>query len=244
MTGTYEDNLDQFTISSRREILFYLRQLINDGERVSVMFDGGHDALLTVLLDVDDEESTLIFDWGGSEETNRRLLKAEKVFFVASPHGVRNQFATQKIWEVSHAKRRAFATRLPDKYVRLQRREFFRLLLPMTQRPPCRFKTADGKQDWEMSVVDIGIGGVGLESPKTELPFTQGEILTRASIDLKNFGVLHADLEVRHVEVVQRGVKTMGRLGCCFSNLGHAQENQLQRFITMVQREERAKMGL
>lgn len=243
MSSSKEENLESYTITFRREIVFYLRQLINDGERISVVFDEGRETVLTVLLDVDEENNTVIFDWGGSQSTNRRLLESPRSFFIANPHGVRNQFITARVWETTYQGRPAFATAIPDKYVRLQRREFFRMLLPMTQRRPCTFKMPDAEKVWEMSVIDLGLGGAGLEAPVESLPFTVGQILPQVRIDLGKFGRIEVDLEIRYAGSASRGNKQVSRLGCHFVKLGRAQENDLQRFITHVQREERAKLG-
>lgn len=243
MATTYEDNLESFTIKFRREIVFYLRQLINDGERVSVTFAEGSETMLTVLLDVNEEDSTLIFDWGGSATINRKLMESKRAIFVASPQGVRNQFVTQRVWETTYKKRPAFATKIPDEYVRLQRREFFRLLLPMMQRPPCRFETGDPAKAWEFSVVDIGLGGLGMEIAAASVPFGLGQTITRAEIMLGKTAKLTVDLEIRFVGNVSRGNRQLCRLGCHFVKVSQAQENELQRFITQVQREERAKLG-
>jgi c-di-GMP-binding flagellar brake protein YcgR len=236
------DELEKFTSSNRREILFYLHQLINDGERISVIFNNGNETVLTVLLDIDEAENMLIFDWGGSETSNQQLLRSERNFFVCSPHGVKNQFMTGPIYETTHQKRRAFSTRLPDRYTRLQRREFFRLVLPMTRRPPCIIQRTAGPA-LTLSVVDISIGGIAAEAPGGRLPFEQKDILQKARIDLKGMGTIEADLEVRNSVELQRGGKIVGRIGCQFIKLSHAMENQLQRFITDVQREERARLG-
>ncbi len=241
-TVTQED-LDQFTITFRREIVFYLRQLINDGDRISVMFGDGRETLLTVLLDVDEENNRLIFDWGGSEESNRRLMKGDRNIFVATPQGIRNQFVTGQAQEVVYAKRRAFAVPLPTKYVRLQRREFFRLVLPMTRRPPCRIKLEPQAPEKMLGVIDIGIGGVGLESQEATLPVEIGQIITGATIDLKGASLLRLDLEIRYIGVLHRGNREVGHLGCHFVKLSAAQEHELQKFITNIQREERAKRG-
>lgn len=240
MTLPQNENLDEFTISFRREIVFYLRQLINEGTQVSIMFNEGADTILTVLLDVDEEKGVLVFDWGGSEETNRRFLKSERNIFVARPQGVRNQFVTGAPWETTFQKRRAFAAKLPDKYVRLQRREFFRLGLPMTQRPSCTFKSEDGRE-MVLEVVDIGLGGIALEIPSLTIPCEIGQTFPRARIDLKNHGTLDLDIVVRHVGEVTKGRKQVVRLGCMFKKLTAAQDNELQRYITQVQREERAR---
>lgn len=243
MANENDENLESFAITFRREIVFYLRQLINDGERINVIFDEGRESVLTVLLDVDEEEDQVIFDWGGSETANRRLLEASRIFFVANPQGVRNQFITAKVWQTTYKKRPAFATRIPDKYVRLQRREFFRLHLPMTQRRPCTFRVGDNPKVWEMSVVDIGLGGVGLECQAAALPLQLGDIVKGAVIDLGKFGKLQLDLEIRFLGNTTRGTKELSRVGTHFVKLTNAQENELQRFVTFVQREERAKLG-
>lgn len=242
-TTVTQENLDAYTITFRREIVYYLRRLIHDGERVSIMFNEGRDVLLTVLLDVDEARNRLIFDWGGSEDDNLRFLKSERNIFVASPRGIRNQFVTGPAREIVYRKRRAFVVRLPEKYVRLQRREFFRLVLPMTQRPPCRVNLGPQNQECLFSVIDIGVGGVGLESPVTVLPLEIGEILRGAVIDFKGATVMRLDLEVRHFRQVARGNHQVSHVGCRFVNLSPAQEHELQKFITQVQREERTKLG-
>lgn len=236
------EELDKFTTRNRREILFYLNQLINDGERVSVVFDGGREALLTVLLDADDASDRLVFDWGGSESTNRKLLQSERNIFVCAPHGVKNQFVTSQVYETSHKQRPAFATRIPDHYTRLQRREFFRLVLPLTRRPPCTINRPGGPA-LQWSVVDISIGGIAAELPGGKLNYAIGEVLPQTRIELKGIGTIEVDLVVRNASEVQRGGKVSARIGCQFAKLGHALEHQLQRFITDVQREERARLG-
>lgn len=243
MTTPSADSVDAFKITFRREIVFYLRQLINDGERVNVTFDGGHGGLVTVLLDVDEDADAVVFDWGSDEDANSRLLKSARVYFVASPQGVRNQFAASRVWQVAYKGRKAFAAAIPASYVRMQRRDYFRLALPVTQRRPCYFRAGEAATQWQMSVIDVGLGGVGLESPQAVLPFERGQKIERATIDLGKYGRLDVDLIVRFIGSVARGPKEVGRLGCEFVRLRPAQENDLQRFITQVQRDERAKLG-
>jgi c-di-GMP-binding flagellar brake protein YcgR len=127
------EELERFSTNHRREILFHLYQLINDRERVSVIFNEGNEMFLTVLLDIDETQDLLIFDWGGSEVTNQKLLKSERNFFICTPLVVKNQFMTGAVRETSYQQRRAFVTHLPERYTRMQRREFFRMVLPLTR---------------------------------------------------------------------------------------------------------------
>jgi c-di-GMP-binding flagellar brake protein YcgR len=236
------EELEKFSTKHRREILFYLHQLVNDGERVSVVFNEGSEMFLTVLLAIDETQGLLIFDWGGSEETNQKLLKSERNFFVCAPHGVRNQFLTGAVREITYQQRRAFVTQLPERYTRLQRREFFRLVLPLTRRPLCTLPQGEAKP-MQLTVIDISIGGLAMESPSATPPFEVGQQLPGSVIDLKDGHQLQATLEVRNVSQLQRGNKVTGRIGCRFVELSHHDEHVLQRFITDVQREERARLG-
>lgn len=236
------EEIAKFTTKNRREIVFYLQQLANDGDRVSVVFDSGRETVLTVLIDVDVDNNQFIFDWGGSETANRKLLSSDRAFFVCAPQGVRNQFSVSGIREIVHKNRRAFSARLPDQYTRLQRREYFRLVLPVMRRLPCVIPR-DGGRTITLTIMDISVGGIAAELPGSRLPFKVGDKLPRASIDLKSIGKIEVDLEVRNSSDVSRGGKVSGRIGCSFTNLGSARENLLQRLITDVQREQRARLG-
>ena len=241
MSLPIDQSVDAYTITFRREIIFYLRQLINDKDQVSISFNEGNDTILTILLDVDDEAGLLYFDWGSSEETNKRFLQSERNFFVAMPGGVRNQFLCGRPQATTQGGRPAFAVKLPEKYVRLQRREFFRLVLPITQRPTC-YITHDGKT-MELATVDIGIGGVGLEAPELLFPCELGAEFGDVRIEFKGFGDLRAPLAVRYAGEITKGTKQVKRLGCHFTKLSAAQENLVQKFMAHIQREERAKLG-
>ena len=67
--------------------------------------------------------------------------------------------------------------------------------------------------------------------------------ITHFQVDLKGAALLRLDLQVRYIGTLQRGNREVGHFGCGFVKLSAAQEHELQKFITNVQREERAKLG-
>lgn len=237
------EELEKYSTDHRREILFYLHQLIKDGERISVSFNEGNDMFLTVLLAVDEDHDRLVFDWGGSEETNQKLLKSERNFFICAPHGVRNQFMTGAVQETTFQGRRAFVTQLPKRYTRLQRRAFFRLVLPITRRPLCTLPASEGQAPLQLPVIDISVGGLAMEMPEPHPPFEVGQQLPGALIEFRSGLRLVVTLEVRNVGPIERGSKVTGRIGCRFVDLLPHDEHLLQHFITEEQREERARLG-
>lgn len=243
MAELSDDQLEDFSITYRREIVFHLRQLIKSGERVIVIYDEGRESLVTVLLHIDEANNRLIFDWGGSETASEKLLASERAFFVATPLGVRNQFATSEFVRTTYESRPAFAAPIPRKFIRLQRRQFFRLALPLMHRPTCRFTVGDRATQWELSVINIGVNGIGLETQGSQLPFTIGQVLPSAVIDLGKFGRIETDLDVRHYELVTRAAKATVHMGCRFVALSPAHEVAIQKLMIQVQREDPTRHG-
>ena len=240
MASVIEEDLEEFTSTSPREVAFNLRKLVQAGERISVIFDDGRESFLTVLLDIDEDTGLLYFDWGGVESTNQKVLKSDRNFFVCSPAGIRNQFMVGKVWELELNKRRAFATRLPQRFMRLQRREFFRLILPYTQRPTCRIALPETNHHLNLPVIDIGIGGIGVELTGARIGYAAGTVFPDSVIDLGGFGRLNDGLEIRYTAQSPRHGKEISRMGCRFVALGGAMEHSLQRYLTHVQREIKA----
>jgi c-di-GMP-binding flagellar brake protein YcgR len=241
---SYDDDIDAFTITREREILFQLHQLIIDNEPLSVFFDDGQESMLTMAINLDEEQGLLYLDWGGSEAVNQRLLATEKATFVANPLGVRNQFHTGGMRKAMYQERPAFVTAIPHKYVRLQRREFFRLSLPVVLRLPCWFylKPDGSGPRYQATVVDIGIGGIGFE-PATVLRLAPGQVISSVAIDFGKHGLMHTDLEIRHSYSQARGMRQVTHIGCRFVHIDRADENTVQRFIIKAQADERAKFG-
>jgi c-di-GMP-binding flagellar brake protein YcgR len=239
MSTLTDDDLDQFTTTSPREVAFHLRTLIHDGERLSVFFREGEESFMTLLVDIDEDVGLLYFDLGGSETLNRQYLDSPHSTLVCSPHGIRHQFRIGKVWEVTVDKRRTFATHIPKSFVRLQRREYFRLVLPMAHRPPCSAQLPDGRT-LKLPLVDLGIGGIGSEMLPVHLDLAGGTILSGGRIDLAGEGLIRASLDVRYIAHRQHGTKEVLRLGFRFVNLSSSDEVHLQRYLTHVQRELKA----
>jgi len=238
-----DERLDAYTITFRQEIAFYLRQLINEATPVTVSFNEGRDSFLTVLLHIDEAAGRVIIDWSGSEDSNRRFLKAERGTCVAHPQGVRHQFSSGPAKAINWSGRPAFSLPLPTQFIRLQRREFFRLVLPVTQRPPVMLTAASPPAPERIEAVDIGLGGLGLEVSTPPTAWEADTVLPKVLIDLGRFGPIVTALRIRHTLPVQRGQRQLTRVGCRFEELSHTQEVEIQRFISHVQREERARLG-
>lgn len=95
--------------------------------------DGSQDFLATTLLDVNPEFEELVFDCGSDPVANGRLQRAESLEFVTALEQIRIQFSTHAAEPTIHERLPALRVRLPESIVRLQRREYFRVVTPVVK---------------------------------------------------------------------------------------------------------------
>lgn len=240
MTDPYSDeDFERCTLSGRREILFQLRGLIRQSVRVSVSFDEGRQSFLTVLIDLSESAGALYFDIGGSEETNRAFLKAERCVFATVVEGIRLQFTAKQAVLTKVNGERVFAVALPATMLRLQRREAFRLQLPSSKPYICRVQRGSADEQ-DLPIHDISVGGLGIHVGD-QLAYQPLTLLDNCWVDLRESGTLTATLEVRHIrEKGNRAGKVLWHMGCRFVDLSPLNETLIQRFMARIEAERRA----
>jgi c-di-GMP-binding flagellar brake protein YcgR len=243
MDNNYSDEeIERCTLSNRREVVFQLRTLIKQGERISVIFQEGRQSFLTVLIDVSEEHDRLYFDVGGSNEINEAFLKADHSSFTTYVDGIRIQFTVKHSREMKLRGERVFAAALPKSMLRLQRREVFRISLPTVKPFTCTIRRGS-PEELTLPLHDISIGGVGILSPEP-LDYEQLEVLDNCLIDLHEAGVVNATLEVRYINpLASRTGKQLWHLGGKFVKLAPAGETLIQRFMARIEAERRALSG-
>jgi flagellar brake protein len=240
MTNSYSDeDFERCTLSGRREILFQLRSLIRQNVRVSVTFDEGRHSFLTVLIDVSESADALYFDIGGSEETNRAFMKAERCLFAAVVEGIRLQFSAARAVTTRLGGELVFAVALPKSMLRLQRREAFRLQLPSSKPYICRVRRGSSEEK-TLPIYDISVGGLGIQVTDA-LAYEPMQLLENCWIDLRESGMLTVTFEVRYImEKESRIGRTFWHMGCRFVNLTPLNETLIQRFMARIEVERRA----
>lgn len=230
--------LEQFRVHSVHEILRVLRDLMKSHELITAYFNGGHDFILSALLEVDADNKRLVLDSGPDERLNQKLLEAERVVFAARRHQVRIQFSTEQVIPALYQGHAAFLIALPESIIRVQRREHFRLSTPLAQHLNLSLPGPDG-QRLHAHIIDISLGGVGIIEPPqgAELHWEPGTRISDCRIELPEEGVIEAEIEIRtRYQSVQQGAEVY-RLGCRLLQLEPRQTTRLQRYIHRLELE-------
>lgn len=238
-----DDQYAKYVLQHKGEITRVMQGLIDAVAQVTMYFNAGRDMVLTSLIHCDGD--TLVLDVGSSPEMNRRVLEADKLFCVTRLDKVKIQWMLHGVARTEADGRPAFVAALPDSVLRLQRREFYRLSLPIA-RPLAAGLRIDlpGQpgQSFEFHVADISGGGLALTGIPEDFPLDIGASLQLTRLDLPEVGLINGTLKVcsRTLVTNRLGARSL-RLGCEFVKLPGAMQNLVQRYIIKIERERKAR---
>jgi flagellar brake protein len=227
---------DRYFLLGRMEILNTLNDLIHRREAVTVYFNGGSDFILTLLLEAN--ANALIFDFGGDKSANLRLEKAHTCVFIATPDGIRVQFSGTDPQRVQWGETEAFSVALPDRIVRLQRRESFRTAVPVVNPIKAKLYNEISVAIGDWPIHDLSVGGFAVTSngiPKLKV----GDEITRVIIQLGTFKRISCPGIVRHITLADKQGAGRYRVGIEFVDLPHANEVDIQRYNIKIEYERR-----
>jgi c-di-GMP-binding flagellar brake protein YcgR len=237
------DEYSKYLLQHRNEMLPVLRGLSDAVSQVTMFFNEGRDMVLTSVVGAD--EHGVILDVGPSPEMNERALDASKLFCVTQLDKVKIQFVLRGLSRTQADGRPAFKSSLPESILRLQRREYFRLLLPIARplKATIALESPDGaRKNLDVTVADISGGGLGIVGLPSDLKLTSGTEIPLVRMELAEVGIISGRLQVRSASTItnKAGAKTL-RLGCQFINLPGTMQNLIQRYIIKIERERKAR---
>jgi c-di-GMP-binding flagellar brake protein YcgR len=245
-----EDGLEEFLLRGRRQVRQVLQELIRSRALISVHLLPGGLSFLSTVVTLSDDEEWVFLDASPNQTIHRRSLQAERLFCVAQLNKIRIQFRLFNLVEKPVGRHLTLAAPIPDEVLRLQRRDSFRLQVPLSYGLKCVLPSQENKGNhdqaelWEKGVevlvADISAGGLSIELPSSKTAPAVGDKITGCCLKLPD-NLINVDLEVRNhgLHILNNG-KHVLRLGCSFISLPTQAANQIQRFIYQVEREIRA----
>lgn len=237
------DSLEKYLVHGRRQIRQLLQGLIDGHSLISAHLSPGRDAFLTALITLSDDEDWVFLDTSPDKLINEKIGQVEKLICVTQLNKIRIQFSVDSITPMQLDGRPAFAAQVPEQMVRLQRREFYRLHVPLSHGIDCRLPAeSPGETAADVRVIDISEGGLAMQLPQDSKAYSVGTIVDGCELHLLDKTTISVRLEVRNVtpQTSRTGVQTQ-RVGCRFVELQHPADTQIQRYILRTERELNAK---
>jgi len=247
MTSTsalISENKSPYQVDSRREIIALLRNLQESNQLITMLINEGSEVIITAILKVDDVKNTLILDSAASESTNQRVVGGKRVFFEAALNKISIKFSSNSLTLSNHMGRASFTCPIPVSMIRLQRRENYRIITPVTNPIYCSISLPEenGGGIARLPLSDISCGGISLLDEKHMLNTEFGTIYTNCKIDLPGLGVVTVNLQVRNSQNFElKNNKASRRIGFQFIDLPNPVMSQIQKLITKIERERNSR---
>jgi c-di-GMP-binding flagellar brake protein YcgR len=192
--------------------------------------------VLTMILAAD--ESGLWVDAASNPLDNRHIERSNRIVFVSTHNQAKVQFVASSATMGMFENAPAFQLALPRKLLRLQRRDYYRLVTPETQALKCIIRPIPEQAhiQHEVTVMDISIGGVALVCEATGIELQPGMTYEHCEIELPDIGTVETTIEVKNTfEVTDRNGKIKRRAGCVFVKPSGQTTMLLQRYVAQMQ---------
>lgn len=240
--AAHDELIARCTLSSRAEILFQLRAIQKRKLLVNLDVQGSRQIVVTSVLAVNEANNSVILDSARGDILNQDLLSGKGAEFITQLDGVSITFMTGPVTLCTYDKLPALKIALPKSIIRLQRREHFRVTLPIANPVKCIVPaTSDSQPDpITTQIVDISCGGVALTDGSGRIDTETGTLLENCRLLLPEQDAVFTTLEVRNSAQIRRpNGSFQTRVGCRFVDLPPESANRLQRFILEIERARR-----
>lgn len=242
----HRDEFAPFFLGNQREVLFYLNLLAKRRSLFTAYIDQGSCFFLTAIVAVDEAAGQIFLDPQQDEERNAEFSSAEQMTLVANLDSVKIQIRLPALEISNFQGQKVFSAPIPEHMLRLQRREFFRLEPPHSHPIHCKLvsKNTDGvAQTFDLPLADISGGGACLIGPvEIAEQFSRDALFQHCRLEIPGEGVIQVNLLVRKtVEISDQNAHHSLRIGCEFVNLSGARLAFIERYITRIERERKAR---
>ncbi len=193
---------ETYLVHNLKEITQILNELSKKKVMLKVSFNHGADECLTTVIEVDVQHHAVYLDIGLDEAFNHRLLASHHVVF-SKDDGIRIKWTSAHISLVALTDGKAIKIALPQKLIRLQRREFYRLATPIVNPVLCQIPVDDDDRLIDLMLIDVSLGGVAtiIANPLDPV-FVLGASFDRCQISFPDVGVTSLTLQVKSITAI------------------------------------------
>ena len=235
LDGMSHDNaLDEFRVSSPREIQTLLRQLLDGSVQLHLNGSDGS-CFSSAIWTIDSSRGTIGFNADAADPALQKLLERDEVTVVGYLDSVKLQFDVQGLVLVHGNKASVLSCPAPRTMYRFQRRETFRVRPTIRSSPTARMAHPDqAESELALRVIDISIGGCAVFLPEEVPPMRAGAMLS-VRLELDADTRLDLTMRLQHVTAINADARGV-RLGFEFKRVGGDALRVLQRYIDLTQK--------
>jgi c-di-GMP-binding flagellar brake protein YcgR len=240
MAESVANNESAFILRARGDIVEKLRLMERKRSVLSVTTGDSGDKLSTVIVKVLADRGLVGLDVSTNPAANRRLLQSGAADCETMVQGVEAHFRLRGIQAATLNGEDLIAAEIPDSLFWLQRRSYYRVVIPPGRFLKCRVTLPNGEIT-DFSVLNVSLVGIALlDSSKLLWQWgREGQLLGPCWLRSPGMEEEEFALEVRNkVETTRiNEFRTNIRVGLAFRGMGHQYEIKLQKLIFELERE-------
>lgn len=242
------DMYGKYLLHSRLEILFVLRAMLRTATPATLFLDHGRRFFVSALVDLDEAAGLLIFEPPADPGLESQALTTGRIVVTTTLEQVKVQFVLTGMSRTRVGGRLALAAALPDRLLRLQRREYFRMAPPSSSPLRCQIPIVGpnaATHILDLAILDLSGGGIGLMVPNEAADYFLPEArFANSRFELPSEGVITSGLVVRTAfPATSRDGHPFARVGVEFVALPGTRLTMIQRYITRIERERKARQS-
>lgn len=224
---------EEYLVTGRLEIVHLLQTILQRQTLVFMHVPGRPINSVTSLLAVDPDRGEILLDAAQESIINERIAAGDRVAFETSLDNIRVSFDGRSVALAAFEGRPALRMALPDAISRVQRRDSFRMDVPVFK--PATWSMAGRRLT--LPVKDISSTGLALHDNELDMDITPGAEYDGV-LSLPEIGAFAITVRVVHHADQDAGKgRSLRRIGCCFVDLENGTRIRIQSYVNNLQRE-------
>ena len=243
------DDIAKYLVRSPKQVLTYLKLLSAERCLISAAFgENEKDTFLTAIMDINGKNKTVIIDCGPKEYLNKKLLGSTIIKCATEYKGIKVQFEGRKVKKSGNPDRPSFTIAIPDSIFWIERRQFYRIKLPLSKNSYCAVTFIDQETEQtttlNLKLHDLSATGFAFLNDVTELSnqLVPSAAFENCNLVLDEEEIHDISFEVRHKTALNpsRPDKTES-VGCQIINCSPRVESTILRYMQNIERELKQK---
>lgn len=228
------ENVEQYLLYNKAAIVQKLRQLIKSKSMVTAHFNQGKHSFLTLVVDVLPDKDLLVLDYGSDEKLTAEMFAANRAVFKTSYEGITAQFSCEGFQRAKRHGKASIACPLPDALLWVQRREYYRVKVPLSEMVTCEVLNPQD-EPLQLPALDLSVAGLALHHTDEAIEFEEGQIYNACKLNIPGNDPVQVNLEIRNIIPIGTLSSAGYRVGTQFINTGMDTSSVIQRYIQSIE---------
>lgn len=240
-----------YLVRNSKLVFGHLTDLVKKKCIISAHFGEHNQSFLTTIIDLDQKANLLTLDVAPTELLNKQLLNSPKVLFRTEYEGIKVSFRGKSIKKSQSDGHPVFAMPIPDAIFWMQRRQFYRIKVPLSHinsvcqiefTPPVDANAGDSAEPTKLKgvfrLVDLSISGFAFLNPDPQFDkfLNPEDKIEGCMLYLNDGGQAKVSFEIKEITKVRATMTaTQLRVGCRFTDIPPAFETNIQRYMQDIE---------